>query len=232
MPVEITHVGNEGFLIATAAARIYIDAFYGAIPSVGSPPALDAENVRQASLILVTHSHWDHFDPRAVALVASRTGASVVGPRSVVRTLRRSVPDSSLVELEPPRAPKGAFARSQKIELPGAAITAFRTFHSSDHNSYLVETPALRFFHDGDNENTTRIDVTALRPLDALFIAPWQGSGWVDLIEKLAPVPWFIMHLTRQELDLHEAGRFLPDLCDHVPAGLIALRPGRSVKLP
>ena len=222
MSTEITLIGNEGFRIATGSARIYVDAFYGAIAGIAGASALSARSVAEADLILVTHAHWDHFNAREVADVASRTGATVIGPAAVTGDLKRKVPSGSLVRLEPSRA------RPETVELPVATVTAFRTSHGAGHNSYLVETPGFRFFHDGDNEDTRGIDPSALGRLDALLIGPWQGSGWVEFIEKLAPARWFVMHLTDEELDQHEAGRFFPGLCHHVPEGLVALRPGES----
>jgi len=229
---EITLIGNEGFRIATPSAVIYVDGFYGAIPGVADEPAVRAKAVSKADLILVTHAHWDHFNAREVADAAARTGATLVGPRSVIQAFDGILPPESLVELEPPLVGKTEMAASLKVELPAASVTAFRTFHSRDHNSYLVETAAFRFFHDGDNEDTRRIDTAALGRLDALFIGPWQGSGWVEFIETLAPTRWFLMHLSDDELNQHEAGRFLPDLCDHVPEGLVVLRPGESFVFP
>lgn len=229
MATEITLIGNEGFRIATPSATILMDAFYGAIPGLASAPALGAAGARRADLILVTHAHWDHFQADAVAAAARRTGAKVVGPGAVTQALRGAVAPEALVRLEPAAARRG-FALSEKVELPGATVTAFRTFHAMGHNSYLVETPTFRFFHDGDNEDTRRVDPDALGRLDALFIGPWQGSGWVEFIERLAPARWFLMHLSEEELDQHEAGEFLPDLCDHVPLPerLVVLRPGQT----
>jgi L-ascorbate metabolism protein UlaG (beta-lactamase superfamily) len=218
MKAEVTLIGNEGFRIAAGSADVFIDAFNRAVPC-GAWPA-------RADVILVTHSHWDHFDADSVAEAASRTGATVVGPRNIIKRLDGRTGRSPLVELEPPLAGPTGMAKSERIQIGAVTVTAFRTFHSRDHNSYLVETPFFRFFHDGDNEDTRRIDAPALGRLDALLIAPWQGSGWVEFIEKLAPTRWFIMHLSDEELDAHEAGQFLPDLCGHVPAGLVALRPG------
>ena len=163
--------------------------------------------------------------------VANRTGAAVVGPATVISRLDGKTPDGQLFELEPPLEGGGKPAATRAAMLPMARITAFRTFHSRDHNSYLVETKSFRFFHDGDNEDTRRIETAALGRLDALFIGPWQGSGWVEFIDKVRPARWFMMHLTKPELDHHERGEFLPDLCDHVPEGLIALRPGESYSL-
>ena len=36
--------------------------------------------------------------------------------------------------------------------------------------------------------------------------------------------------LTEEELADHEKGKFLPEICDHVPEGLMVLRPGHSYK--
>lgn len=229
MHARVTLISNEGFLIETGPTRILIDAFYGAIPGMASAAALDAASFGKVDLILVTHDHWDHFSAREVADAANRTGASVVGPASVIGHLRGKVPAEALVKLEPPTARKGV-AMSEKAELPAATVTAFRTFHGLGHNSYLVEAPGFRFFHDGDNEDTRRLDAAALGRLDALFIATWQGSGWVEFIEQLAPTRWFLMHMSEEELDAHLAGEYLPELCDHVPLPdrLVALRPGQS----
>ncbi len=229
MRAQVTLIGNEGFLIEAGPARILIDAFYGAIPGLASAAALSGQSIAKADLILVTHAHWDHFQAAEVADVANRTGATVVGPAAAINELRRKVPAEKLVKLEPASARKGV-ALTERVELPAATITAFRTFHAMGHNSYLVEMPGFRFFHDGDNEDTRRVDAAALGRLDALLIGPWQGSGWVEFVERLAPARWFLMHLSEEELDQHAAGEFLPDLCGHVPLPdrLVVLRPGQS----
>lgn len=228
MSTTITSAGNAGFHVASGFSDIFVDAFYGSIPGIANGSALRCGCVGKADVILVTHDHWDHFNAEEVADVARRTGASVVGPRPVASALRGIMPGGALFELEPSCAPGGEEAAAAGIELSAARITAFRTRHSKHHNSYLVEAKGFRFFHDGDNEDTAPINVRALGRLDALLIGPWRGSGWVEFIEKLNPPRYFLMHLTNEELDEHEAGRFLPEICDRVPPGLVALRPGRS----
>lgn len=224
----ITAVGNEGFRVATPAATVLVDAFYETIPGVSIAPALRPADVGRANLLLVTHAHWDHFAADAVAEAAHRSGARVGGPGSALSALEGRVPPERLVPLDPPRTMGRRPAEWVTAELPGVTVTAFRTFHGRQHNSYLVESGGFRWFHDGDNENTRRLPLERIAPLDALLIAPWQGSGWCECIERLAPRRWFLMHLAAEELDAHQAGRFLPDLCDRVPDGLVCLRPGES----
>jgi L-ascorbate metabolism protein UlaG (beta-lactamase superfamily) len=228
---QVTLIGNEGFRIRAGSAEFYVDAFYHSIPDVAGAPVLRGKDVAKADLILVTHAHMDHFKPDEVAEVARRTRATVAGPRAVIESLAREVPAAVLKEMEPAPAGRRAAAQGAKLELPFATITAFRTFHGSGHNSYLIQTSGLRFFHDGDNEDTRRIPISELGRIDALMIGPWQGSGWVEFIEKLSPPRYFLMHLSEQELDEHAAGRFLPGICDHVPKGLVVLRPGQTFAL-
>ena len=228
MPVEVRLIGNEGFSISTPSCRIFIDAFYSIDRWFGSNASAQTGEVDRADLILVTHAHWDHFDARKVIEAATRTGATVIGPASVAKQLRGNIRSQSLVEMEPDRAPENGAPLCQTAKLPMAVVTALRTFHSSDHNSYLVELPGFRFFHDGDNENTRRIDAAGLGRLDALFIGTWLGSGWVEFIETLAGAPWFIMHMSDEELDQLDAGSFFTEICDRVPPALITLRPGQS----
>jgi L-ascorbate metabolism protein UlaG (beta-lactamase superfamily) len=226
MGTEVTLIANEGVHVATAKAGFYVDAFFGDLPGLRSRPG--PAEVAKADLILVTHSHWDHFDAQLVAEAARLTGATVIGPHSVVHKLQGDLPPSALCEMEPAAAPGREPARSVTREFPSATVTAYRTFHSPDHNSYLVETLGFRFFHDGDNEDTRRLDAAKFGRLDALLIGPWQGGGWVEFIEKLAPARSILIHLDADELRQHDAGKFLPEICDHVPPGLVVLKPGET----
>jgi L-ascorbate metabolism protein UlaG (beta-lactamase superfamily) len=211
---------------ATPEASFYVDAFFGGPFGLG--PRRGAAEVLKADLILVTHAHWDHFDARQLAEAAGKTGATVVGPHAVIEQLKGELAATALCEMEPAAAPGREPARSVKAEFPSATVTAYRTFHSRGHNSYLVETPGFRFFHDGDNEDTRRVDAAKLGRLDALFIGPWLGGGWVEFIEKLSPTRYFLIHLDEEELRRHDAGKFLPEICDHVPPGLVVLKPGET----
>ncbi len=233
MSAVITLIGNEGFLIETPTETILIDPFYAAIPGVAGKRCMRPGDLERGDLILVTHSHWDHFRANEVAEAARRTGARVVGPPDVVERLRGKAPNEQLCELAPaPPRPGRPYDRAA-ARFGAIRVTAFGTHHGRLHNSYLVETPSLRFFHDGDNEDTRRLPVEELRGLDALFLAPWQGGGWVEFVEAVAARRYFMMHMTEEELDEIEAGTYFPEICDHTPLPdtMVVLRPGQRFEL-
>jgi L-ascorbate metabolism protein UlaG (beta-lactamase superfamily) len=233
MSAVITATGNAGVHVAAGGASVLIDSLWDPLPRLlGGRRPREAPPPR-ADLILVTHGHRDHFSADRVAEASRKTGATVVAPAACIIPLRKRVADESLIALEPPEPSRGKAAAPVRVELPQATVTAFRTCHARGHNSYLVEMGGWRFFHDGDNEDTRVLDAASPAPLDALFLCPWQGSGWVEFVERLAPRRWFLIHLDAEEIRQHRAGQFLPDLCDHVPLAnlTVALEPGEAYTL-
>jgi len=229
--VCVSGIGNAGFRVAAADFCVFVDAFYVAASWIGAPPCRRLQRVSANDLILVTHCHPDHFAPEDIAQRAGN--GTVVGPGTVISRLRTLQPAIKTICMDPPKPEVGQSAQPVTVHVASVTIHAFRTLHSSDHNSYLVEAHGFRFFHDGDNEDTRRINVAALGRVDALFIAPWQGSGWTDFVQQLQPRKWFLSHLTEEELDQHAAGVFLPGICESVPLAdrLVVLRPGQSCRI-
>jgi hypothetical protein len=230
--IEVTAMGNAGVRLVVGPVCVYIDSFFTHAPWVGTAPVARGADVTRADLILVTHAHPDHFDPQGVAEAVRRSGAAVAGPRTVATDLRRRLPDAEIVELEPAEAKTGP-ALATQATIRGVTVTALRTFHGRYHNSYLVAGHGWQVYHDGDNEDTRRIDTTAFTGvLDAVFICPWQGSDCAGFVTRARPRAWFLVHLTAEELDEQDAGTFLPPLCGSaVPPGVVSLRPGRSIVL-
>ncbi len=233
---KVTATGNAGFHLQTPDGAVFIDAFWEPHPRFLKSPHSPKSPDLQAELILVTHSHWDHFDAAQTAEAARRFGATVAGPADVIAALHGLVPEEQLAILEPPENRPGQPATSTVLQRPSGSVTAFRTFHGRRHNSYLVQLGKFRFFHDGDNEDTRPLATDALAPLDALLSCPWRGSDWVAFVERIAPQHWILIHLDDDEITAHRAGRFLPDLPDFsnrdpLPDRTVALRPGEALTL-
>ncbi len=228
----VTAVGNAGFRIEANGRRVFVDAPYQPIPGVADPPDATSLAVGQADLLFFTHAHPDHFDPAKTLGLARRTGALVAGPRQVALALQRLDPSLGVFCADPPPASKGQIGAPSAGEKGGIHFQAFRTFHGQEHLSWLVDMGGCRFLHDGDNEDSRGWTRDLAGRLDALFIAPWQGSGWDRTIVRLGASRWFLIHVTAEEIRAHEAGRYLPELTDSVPPGCVCLRPGRSWTSP
>jgi len=224
--MHITSIGNAGFIVSAQDITIAIDPLD---PSRGGIPTTEWPGINKLKCIIITHDHWDHCNKDLLVETARLTGSTVIGPATVTRPLTSSIPSSQMITL----SPEGIGKSCQAILPAVVKITAFGTRHGKVHNSYLVELPDIRIFHDGDNEHTGCIPVASLGRVDALFIATWQGSGWVSFIEALHPQAWFIMHLTEDELKQIKAGTYFDGLCDHIPLPdrLRSLAPAQTASL-
>ncbi len=229
MPLSITSLGNAGVFLHNAAGRVYIDAFFQEAPGVGGKPFLKGADAEPADLILITHPHHDHMNKKETAAAANKSGALVAGPARAVAALQSSIAAERLTALEPresARPPDSVTARFGDI-----AVTAFRTYHGSDHNSYLIEMDGTRIYHDADNEYTQPLDLAQLGRIDLLLLCPWAGSGAGEFVNKLQPRHWLLIHMTESEIAQHRAGAFLPHLIAPVPDGVGALAPGESMEI-
>lgn len=223
MTSRLTALGNAGFRIEHAGRVVLVDPFFARRDS----PTLGFEI--PADLILITHDHWDHFDAEAVAEATERWPACRVGgPRRVTNRLRGRVPEARLLLLEAPEPSRGQCYPYVQAQAGKIQVRAYRTFHGTGHNSYLVEQAGLRWLHDGDNERTQPYDVARLGSLDFLFLCPWQGSAWSDFVRQLQPRCWVLQHLDEDELAQHRRGEFLPSLGEPVPMPAEALATGET----
>ena len=96
--VELTYLGNEGFLIAAGETRVLVDALFGdglsGYPVVPPVPRRQAEEAAGSfagvDLVLASHHHGDHFDPRAVGRhLIHNQGARFVSTQQALERLRR-----------------------------------------------------------------------------------------------------------------------------------------------
>lgn len=164
---DLLHLANAGFLLRAADGSVLIDALFG--EGLSGYPAVPGE-VRAAlergeapwsgvRLVLVTHDHADHFDPKAVArfLAASPT-AELMAPPQVVEAVRARAGGGSLagrchaVLPEPGRVERRQFGR--------IAVEALNLHHGSGVDSqnlgFVVRLGGRRFLHVGDTEAERR----------------------------------------------------------------------------
>jgi L-ascorbate metabolism protein UlaG (beta-lactamase superfamily) len=143
---RIEWLGHAGFRIKTRAGTVYIDPYR----TEGGPPA---------SVILITHDHFDHFSrDDVVRLAGERT--TVIGPATVTEQLKGktvSIAPGDAVEID---------------ELEIAALPAYNTnkldsegkpFHPREAGwvGYVIGFGGGRIYHSGDTDVIPEMDQAA-----------------------------------------------------------------------
>jgi L-ascorbate metabolism protein UlaG (beta-lactamase superfamily) len=193
--LTVTYVGNEGFLIEADGRKVLIDALYrtGVAGYVVHPPSL-RRKLEQAEtpfdhvdLVLTTHYHADHFDPRVV-------GSHLVNDRSTRFVSTNQAVDElegvfSGWKLVAPRVSACSPAEHETVqmEFDGIALTCLNLHHGTnrpiENLGFLVEIGTWKFLHIGDTEATPDELASynlADQNIDAVFLPYWflAYSSW------------------------------------------------------
>jgi L-ascorbate metabolism protein UlaG (beta-lactamase superfamily) len=102
-PLELTYLGTAGWEIKSGDTVLLLDPYYSRLPypkddaRIAPDEAAVARHApARASLVMVSHSHWDHLLDAAV--VAARTSAPLLGSASTAAYGRASgLPDDRIV---------------------------------------------------------------------------------------------------------------------------------------
>jgi L-ascorbate metabolism protein UlaG (beta-lactamase superfamily) len=153
--VEITFVGHASLILEFNGKIIHIDPF-GQLANYTALP--------KADMILVTHEHFDHFDPKA--LQAVRTTNSIV---ILTKSCAQKVSGGIVMANGDVRTELGI-----KIEaVPAYNIVNERApgqpFHPKGQgNGYILNIGDKRIYIAGDTENTP--EMKALKNIDCAFL--------------------------------------------------------------
>ncbi len=179
--VEITFIDNDFFVLNDGTKVIYFD--------VHEQPDLQLPD---PDLILITHSHGDHFNENIVSSIATSTGATVAGPQSVTNALNGKVSPSQLVTLNP------ALHERMSQNIRGIDVMAYQGTH--DCNSYRLEMGSdVAIYHSGDNnegdfQQFVDNGYTELLHLNISFLGDW-AHNMNDFNSKYDPDIIVGMHL-------------------------------------
>ena len=225
--LEITYLGNAGFLLADGEHTVLVDGLFGS--GLSGYPSVDAERRErlesatppfdEVDIILATHHHADHFNAAAVArhLRANPRALFLSTPQAVER-LRTEVSDFA------PFAGRAhgilpAEGERHHVRLLGLDITLLHLHHGRNRQppvgnlGFLLELGGRKLLHVGDTVASAeefavyelakeRIGV-ALVPFWLLSDASWRGV----VREQIAPDEIVAMHLPVPDAP---AGYFAP----------------------
>ena len=180
--VRITAIHHASLMIEGGGQVIHVDPF-----SQGN-----YEGLPQAGLILITHDHFDHLDPQALALVRG-AATVVVGPESVARNL------AGVAVL---RNGESREFGAWKIE----AVPAYnlkrgsapgKLFHEKGHgNGYVLTYGGKRFYVSGDTEDVP--EMKALANIDVAYVCmnlpytmpPEEAAAAVRAFKPRVAIPY------------------------------------------
>ena len=143
---RIEWLGHAGFRIRTRAGLVYIDPYR----TRGGPPA---------SVILITHDHFDHFSrDDVVRLAGDRT--TLIGPPTVTEQLKGktvSIMPGDSVEIDELEITALPAYNTNKLDSEG------RPFHAREAGwvGYLLRDAARRIYHSGDTDVIPEMDRAA-----------------------------------------------------------------------
>ena len=196
--VELCHVANAGFLIKGENASVLIDGLMQedqydgrfALPSdemlgdmMNQTGAF--ENLR---LVLSTHRHGDHFDPKATIRHLRQTeNVKYAIPSDAVPTLEAN----TLAESEVDRIFVIEDGPQSEFTYAGVQVQTYDVDHGPNQPQnvgYRVTVDGVSFFHTGDisasREQLASAGVNAV-PIDALIMPFWYGMSDVKQLQTV-----------------------------------------------
>jgi L-ascorbate metabolism protein UlaG (beta-lactamase superfamily) len=152
--VDVTYVGNAGFLINIGDKKILIDAlFKGFAGDYELPPEVQDKLINaqapfdDVDLILVTHAHGDHIDPGMVRQhLQNNPKAIIASTQQLVDALNDST--DRWIGYNPTKE------KSDSKVINDISVEAFYLPHGTDariiNNGFLISVNGVTFFQTGD----------------------------------------------------------------------------------
>ncbi len=185
--IEVTYLGNEGFLIAAGETRVLVDALFGegldGYPVVPAGPRKQLEAATGpfagVDLVLATHYHGDHFNAEAAAEhLRNNPGARFVSTHQAIDKLKGLSGFAQIADRVQGFWP--AEGSRETITHGDVTVTVLNLHHGRGRRpevqnlGLLIDVGGLRLFHVGDTE----VSLDDVRPYDLgaadidVFFAP------------------------------------------------------------
>ena len=159
MSVQLTWIGQAGFLLRTPATRLAVDPFLSDHPDRRFPAPVGAGDLAGFELVLASHEHLDHLDgPGLRDLLGRDDRVRVVVPAPAVPVaVEAGLPADRLV----PARPGEPLAAGDVTVHPVPALHGVHATDAYSHGlpedgdqvrylGYVLETPDGRLYHAGD----------------------------------------------------------------------------------
>jgi L-ascorbate metabolism protein UlaG (beta-lactamase superfamily) len=215
---HVTYIANDGFLIEAAGKKILIDALFNSATTQYDAPSAETMQAMtrgegpftNLDLILVTHSHADHFDPdRVIACLQKHPRCQMLAQAETVDRLKKANGfDEIEQQVHAVNAEIGAVAHTN---VGGIAVDAMCLEHVHDENAQPSKTLAFtltlgsaRWMHCGDaslRQNLAWLNRLDDVSADYLFANFFNRSPEVQefIAKKIKPAHIVAMHIPTAE---------------------------------
>jgi L-ascorbate metabolism protein UlaG (beta-lactamase superfamily) len=207
-------LGHAGFRIAVGKSNVYIDPY-----RVGHVP-----DELKADLILITHSHYDHFSPQDLELL-TKPDTRVIAPPAVAERLEgevTSVQPGDVVETQVPGVDVRAVPAYNTSKRDGEG----RPFHPREAGcvGYELNVRGERLYHAGDTDVIPEMDWVvgvdvALLPVSGVYVMTALEAA--EAARRIQPTVAVPMHWGEHIGSEKDARAFR----DAAPVDVVIMRP-------
>jgi len=149
--LAVWYLGQESVVWKAAGQTAWIDPYLSPHPGRRYPPLCAPEHVTAADLVLISHEHSDHLDPRTCAGIAAASARARFVAPPVCRPLLRAagVPDDRILS---PRTGEVLTLGPWRLRTVPGAHEQVDWSAERDHRfvGYIVEADGLACYHAGD----------------------------------------------------------------------------------
>lgn len=216
LPLRVTYVANEGFLIGSGERRVLVDALFregvaGYQVSTSGTRDLMERGVppfESVDLVLATHHHADHFDPLAVGRHLTRNPRALfVSTRQAVDQLRANYDRYDRIA-DRVRAVVPGEGERQRVSHAGIEVDVLFLHHGRnrpiENLGFLIRIGGRTLLHVGDAMAT--LDDFSVYELpaagvDVAFLPYWyllDEDGRRAVREGISPGRIVVMHVPKR----------------------------------
>ncbi|MBS3061140.1 MAG: metal-dependent hydrolase [Candidatus Diapherotrites archaeon] len=174
--VHIRFFGHAFFKLSFRGKNVLIDPFVGKTNgtidfSCLETPKVKDSDLKDIDLVLITHEHFDHFDPELIKRIVLENNACLVCHESLVQ------------QLELPKRFVHAISTGEHVSLRGVDIVATDAHHPKAFYpmGYLVSGNGHTVFHAGD---TDLLDDFSKIKADVALL-PIGGYETMDVVDAI-----------------------------------------------